>query len=134
MGVMLGNRLQQIMDYYHLTPISFSERLQIQRSSLSHFFTGRNKPGWDFLEKLARTFPEINIQWFLTGAGNMLISKNTDSSTLYPPLEELEGNTKEFFSEKEKPSDLKVHQQSEAAIEKIIIFYKNGTCKIYQPE
>lgn len=131
---MIGNRLQQIMDYYHLTPISFSERLQIQRSSLSHFFTGRNKPGWDFLEKLARTFPEINIQWFLTGAGNMLNSKDSNSSTLYPQLDEFEDNSKEFFMEKEKTSGLKGNQLNSATIEKIIIFYNNGTCKIYQPE
>ncbi len=130
---MLGNRLQQIMDYYHLTPNSFSEKLQIQRSSLSHFFTGRNKPGWDFLEKLARTFPEINIQWFLTGVGNMLNSRDSNSSTSNIHIEE---NTKEFFTEieKTKTSNLLTSHQIEIAVEKIIILYKNGICKIYQPE
>ncbi|MCX7744916.1 MAG: helix-turn-helix transcriptional regulator [Flavobacteriales bacterium] len=118
------------MNYYHLSPSSFSEKLQIQRSSLSHFFTGRNKPGWDFLEKLARTFPQINLQWFLTGSGNMFHDKESTSLNLGAQPHDYIKELYEGKGEKNVSTSL---QQEETVIDKIIILYKNGTCKIYQP-
>lgn len=131
---MLSTRLQQIMEHYHLNPMSFSEKLQIQRSSLSHFFSGRNKPGWDFLEKLARTFPDVNIQWLLTGSGKMLLSSHS--------IDSISSNEEKFQTDK---SSLDVNNspvntekketfiKKNIDIEKVIVFYSNGTCKIYSP-
>ncbi len=73
----IPSRIRQIMDYYELTSTQLANKLTIQKSSLSHLLSGRNKPGFEFLKKLAENFPELNIKWFLTGDGEMIQSSPT---------------------------------------------------------
>lgn len=67
-----SKKINQIIKYYNLTPLKFSNIMKIQRSNLSHINSGRNKPSIDFLEKLHYYFPNISIDWFVTGEGTML--------------------------------------------------------------
>lgn len=132
---MLKARLQQIMEHYRLNPVSFTEKLQIQRSSLSHFFSGRNKPGWDFLEKMARTFPDVNIQWLLTGSGKMLLTPHSINSI--PATEEEFKSDESSFEDNNSPVKKEKEENSTKniiEIQKVIVFYSNGTCKIYHPD
>jgi transcriptional regulator with XRE-family HTH domain len=139
---MIGQRLQQIMNHYQLSPVSFSEKLHIQRSSLSHFFSGRNKPGWEFLEKLARAFPEVNIHWFITGIGNMLIEKSvydtdvnlvtnviTDVNTVKSESEVKYGTIKE-----QGLPAFKEMERKRKEISQVIVLYSDNTCKVYHSE
>lgn len=132
---MLRTRLQQIMEHYHLNPMSFSEKLEIQRSSLSHFFSGRNKPGWDFLEKLARTFPDVNIQWLLTGSGKMLLTPHSFDSI--PTTEKKFTTDESSLGDNNSPDNTKKKEafiKNKVDIERVIVFYSNGSCKIYHPD
>lgn len=67
-----SKRINQIIKYYKLTQLIFANKMKIQRSSLSHIHSGRNKPSMEFVEKLHYSFPNINIDWFITGEGLML--------------------------------------------------------------
>jgi transcriptional regulator with XRE-family HTH domain len=67
-------RLKQILKYKNITGSELAAALDIQKSSVSHLLSGRNKPGFDFLAKFTQNFPEINISWLLTGNGEMLLS------------------------------------------------------------
>ncbi|PZQ78296.1 MAG: XRE family transcriptional regulator, partial [Flavobacterium johnsoniae] len=42
-------RLEKILDYYNLTASSFADKIGVQRSSISHLLSGRNKPSLDFI-------------------------------------------------------------------------------------
>lgn len=128
----ISKRIQKIIEYYQLTPSDFADRVGIQRSGVSHLTSGRNKPSVDFIEKLINAFPEVNINWFVTGNGEMInekkitkeefpIENNSSSSTLllFP----------EFEEKIEKP---KVQIKNELKDEKIVItenpvFEKNIT-------
>lgn len=63
----IQERIQIILKMHNLTPSAFADTLGIQRSSVSHVITGRNKPSLDFLEKIIRNFPRVNAHWLLTG-------------------------------------------------------------------
>lgn len=63
----IGTRLKQWIENKSLTAIEFSEEVGIQRSSLSHLFSGRNKPSVDVLIKIKNTYPEIDLEWLITG-------------------------------------------------------------------
>ncbi len=67
-----SQRLAQVINHYHLTHAAFAEKMGIQKSSVSHLLSGRNKPNFDFIARFPEVFPEINLQWLLTGKGNML--------------------------------------------------------------
>lgn len=65
------SRLQEVLDYSQLSPTEFAERIDIQRSTISHILNGRNKPSLDFLMKVKDKFPEISWDWLILGKGKM---------------------------------------------------------------
>ena len=54
-----------------LTSSRLAEILEVQPSGISHILSGRNKPGFDFLQKILRRFPQINPDWLLLDSGAM---------------------------------------------------------------
>lgn len=67
----MDTRLQEILNYTQMSPAEFAERIQVQRSSISHILNGRNKPSLDFLTKVKEQFPEISWDWLILGQGAM---------------------------------------------------------------
>lgn len=65
----MNNRLQQFLDLENLSPARLADMLGVQRSGVSHILSGRNKPGFDFIQKLLTKFPALSADWFLTGKG-----------------------------------------------------------------
>lgn len=113
-------RLQKVIDFYDETASGFAEKIGVQRSSISHILSGRNKPSLDFVMKVLHSYPEVELYWLLNGKGNFPTTENKISNFPNPQLE------------------LKVDSTSEpevknSEIEKIVIFYKDGTFKSYEP-
>lgn len=73
----IGQRLKQILDSKGLNAIEFSEQVGIQRSSLSHLFSGRNKPSIDLLMKIKRQFPDTDLEWLISGESRKSELENT---------------------------------------------------------
>ncbi|MFA6334341.1 MAG: helix-turn-helix transcriptional regulator [Bacteroidales bacterium] len=67
----MNDRLQQFLTLEQLSPARLSEILGVQRSGLSHILSGRNKPGFEFIQRLLLKFPAINAEWLITGKGKM---------------------------------------------------------------
>ena len=65
----MNTRLQQFLELENLTPARLADMLGIQRSGLSHILSGRNKPSFDFLNRILTKFPHINADWLMTGRG-----------------------------------------------------------------
>jgi plasmid maintenance system antidote protein VapI len=59
-----------------LSNSKFASILGIQRSNITHIIDGRNKPSLSFLEKLITKFPNVNIEWLMTGTGEMYKKKD----------------------------------------------------------
>ncbi len=76
------DRIQLILKSKNLSSSQFADEIQVQRSSVSHILTGRNKPSLDFVSKILSSYPELNSDWLLFGKGQMIkkqesISKNS---------------------------------------------------------
>lgn len=56
-----------IMDSHKLNAGSFADKIGVQRSNVSHVLSGRNKPSFDFVEKLLHAFPRVSAEWLFTG-------------------------------------------------------------------
>ena len=54
-------RLETIFEYYGLTASLFADKINVQRSSISHLLSGRNKPSLDFILKVIENFPEVEL-------------------------------------------------------------------------
>ena len=67
----MNKRLQQFLDAENISQAQLADTLGVARAGISHILSGRNKPGFDFLEAMALHFPQISMDWLLTGKGRM---------------------------------------------------------------
>jgi DNA-binding XRE family transcriptional regulator len=68
----LKERIAQVIAYSELSSSEFADEVEVQRSSISHITSGRNKPSLDFLIKIKSRFPELKWEWLIEGEGKML--------------------------------------------------------------
>lgn len=146
----MKDRLQQFLDLEQLTPAKLADILEVQRSGLSHILSGRNKPGFDFINKLLTKFPSLNSDWLITGKGkvykdsfathiensiNSQQEKN-QSNTLFSTENE---TTKPNLNE-EHPSEnsLFVNERADTnknkTLKKVLMFYSDNTFIEYYPQ
>ena len=76
------DRIKQIMEYYNITPASLAEQIGINRSSLTHLFSGRNQPSLDLAKKILHCYPEIKTEWLIMGMGEMMRSDEEKELTI----------------------------------------------------
>lgn len=67
----MKNRVKKIIDKKQLSSSKFADMIDIQRSSVSHILSGRNKTSLDIVKKILTKFKDINPDWLLFGEGNM---------------------------------------------------------------
>ncbi len=60
------------MDYKGISPSELADSIGVQRSNVTHVLKGRNKPSFQFIEKMLQIYPELNAKWLLLGTGNMV--------------------------------------------------------------
>lgn len=133
-------RLEVVMDYYSLSVSAFADKIGVQRSSMSHLLSGRNKPSLDFVMKILEVFPDVDLYWILMGRGNFPKTNDeipSEISKPSPPIPFNQNFGEDLFSTSEskeqKKSEIKKpdFNVEDSEIEKIVIFYKNGTFKAY---
>lgn len=76
----MKERLLRILDSEQLTSSKFADVIGVQRSSVSHIISGRNKPSYDFLQKTLKAFPMVNAEWLLLGTGNMYMGEDRSAT------------------------------------------------------
>lgn len=124
----MNKRLQQFINAENISQSQFAERIGVAKASVSHILAGRNKPGYEFLESMARQFPTLNLEWLIAGRGRMY--KNTAGEAEIPQAVTLEeprisepqsGNLFEVGTESADS------QPDRPRISRIVVFYDNGT-------
>jgi transcriptional regulator with XRE-family HTH domain len=141
-------RLEIILDYYSYSASAFADKMGVQRSGLSHLLSGRNKPSLDFVMKIAENFPEVDLYWLLQGKGSFPKKEDSQyriSDTSFTPTSQPEETKiEDLFTEKKDPvsspdlfsTEIKpaLPLSNEKNIDRIVIFYGDGTFKSYSPE
>ncbi len=67
----MEERLLKLLDTEQLSSSKFADVIGVQRSSVSHILSGRNKPSFDFLLKTLKAFPLLNADWLILEEGDM---------------------------------------------------------------
>ncbi|MCF2491320.1 helix-turn-helix transcriptional regulator [Dyadobacter sp. CY347] len=135
----LNDKIKQILTDKNISPSIFADEIGIQRSSMSHILAGRNKPSLDIVQKIVRRFPELGTNWILDGEELPFITAESSAAESLGQLEILsstrnnrEPNARQLGrSEKNslngKPSAAATNSSRTRQIEKILIFYSDGT-------
>lgn len=67
----MNRRLLQFLGAENITQSQLAETLDVAKASVSNILAGRNRPGYDFIESLMLHYPDLNIEWLITGRGKM---------------------------------------------------------------
>lgn len=127
-------RLEKIMSHYDITATALAEKIEFNRSSISHLISGRNKPSLEFVMKILKNFDAVSWEWLVFGKGHFP-SRTEEPRDKTKSTMASDGNdaihTPDLFSQ--KPASFPIEQgQSEQTIERIVVFYTNGTFKNYE--
>lgn len=119
-------RLEHLLHYYDINASAFADKIQVQRSSISHLLSGRNKPSLEFVLKVVKNFPEVNLYWLLNGKGTFP-SDNSNSDNSNKDVLKQEDRPTPIHPPKEETIKLKT------TIDRIVIFYSDGTFESHTP-
>ena len=151
----MKDRLSLFLSREQMRAGRFAEIMNIPASSVSHILSGRNKPSFDFIERLINNFPNLNPDWIITGRGDMYRSNtqfevinSSEATTLPLTLSDNQQSELPFTpSQKETPAEQQqdstiASKESELVIEKpetksqlsksIIVLYSDGTFSEYR--
>ncbi len=125
-------RLQMLLDYNNLSASSLATKIGIQRSTISHVISGRNKPSLDFVMKILHNFDDVTIEWLIDGNGEFPKKDTSEKNVIHKPLTP----TPELFEKDLKKSEhIKVSStietKSKKVIDKIIVLYDDGSFDSY---
>ena len=98
----MNTRLLKFLESENISQAQFADTIGVARASISHLVSGRNKPGYDFIERMALSYPSLNLEWLITGKGKMY---KTEADSL--------------------PQERK--NAKERRIDRIIVFFADGT-------
>lgn len=120
----LTDKIKQILIDKNISPSLFADEIGIQRSSMSHILAGRNKPSLDMVQKIIKRFPDLGISWILDDEPLPVIAPET----VREPVVE---SRKKIVSTPQPAQPIVVKEKSpvlpEKKIEKVLIFYSDGT-------
>ncbi len=108
-------RIKSVIDHFGLTVSSFADSIGVQRSSISHILSGRNKPSLDFVMKVVKTYPEVNLYWLLIGKGK------------FPAPSEKETSPAQVTSEIGNETPAKTSGNTNSDPVRMVVFYADGT-------
>lgn len=143
-----------IMERERLTAGAFAESIGVAQATISHILGPRNKyPSTEVILRLHQRYNDINLEWLLTGEGEM---SNTPDSSIesgfdYPLFAENAVNPSEVTSHaenrKEIASEIPVNVPKEIVKQEIIykerpprkiteirIFFDDNTYETFKPE
>jgi len=125
----LTEKIKQILIDKNITPSLFADEIGIQRSSMSHILAGRNKPSLDMVQKIVKRFPDLGISWILDDEPLPVMAPEPAHEPVLESRKKVAPAPEpaQPIVTKEKPVVL-----PEKKIEKVLIFYSDGTFQEYK--
>ena len=136
----IGIRLKDWITSKGTTALAFAELINVQRSALSHIFSGRNKPSVAILVKIKSAFPDMDLEWLITGVKP---AKTNEVTTIQDV--KIQDSAKNEFTDVNFSSDLSDNQDNKltdtlkfkdkgesSKIIRIIEIYSDNSFKSYE--
>ncbi len=152
----MKTRFKELLDAKELNAKQMAEILEINPSNISHILSGRSLPGAGMLKSIGEAFPDISLDWLITGNGNMYkaipdissVKSEKNLFTYNPDIrrEKLlseQGKNMEVIPDatdkrNESLRDTEGRNAEKSGlypdiIKKIIVLYEDGSFDIYHP-
>ena len=137
----MQERFKQLLEEKNLTATRFAAMIKVNASAMSHILNG-----FDVLDKIAQAFPDVNLNWLISGKGSLY---NNRISTPAKEVEKIPVQ-KNLFEEEEKrfPIEEKNTKAEEILrpavsvasiptakgkkVKRIILFFEDGSFEDYE--
>lgn len=142
----INYKIKQILVDKNITASHFADEIGVQRSSISHILAGRNRPSLDIIQKIIKRYPELGLDWILgdSNAGNLDNGPESSISSNYSNNKGAKGSDSSSldFNRAKQPEQWDAPSNSRGSkkvvsqpksIERILIFYTDGTFKDFTP-
>jgi len=83
------SRLRKWMESEGLRSSELADNIGVNRATISHILSGRNKPSIDFFQKLLNTYPGLNSNWLITGIGYMYTKNERKEVKVFKKVEKI---------------------------------------------
>jgi len=146
----LNDKIKQILIDKSISPSHFADEIGVQRSSVSHILAGRNKPSLDIVQKIIRRYPDLGMEWIMDEEElpNIELDQSENNQGNARQKSSIRSNSTLLESSEKKYPDISTVQRNLEAkensrpvletvqkpIERILIFYSDGTFKQYTPQ
>ena len=135
----MQERFKQLLEEKNLTATRFAAMIKVNASAMSHILNGRSKPGFDVLDKIAQAFPDVNLNWLISGKGSLY---NNRISTPAKEVEKIPVQ-KNLFEEEEKRTQAEeilrpavsvasIPTAKGKKVKRIILFFEDGSFEDYE--
>ena len=154
----MKEKLQALLKSEGLKSSQLAEILEINPAGISHILAGRNRPGFDLLQKILRRFPQINPDWLLLDSEQMYrdsatstsrvktsaadaveptlsglfasVDSNSDPSSKRPTVSSAPIESPAMTAPQSEPH---ATNESNKEVERIVVLYTDGTFKSFIP-
>lgn len=130
----MKQRLEQFLQAENISKAQFADSIRVARAGISHIMAGRNNPSYEFIVNTMQSYPDLNIEWLLTGRGRMYKSSEDRTPQAEPTsLFNISAHTQadaQISDSSTQPSSIPTSRQvlpSPGQGKRIIILYDDGT-------
>ena len=124
----LIDRFRYIMKINQLSASAFADEIGVQRSSVSHVLSGRNKPSLEFIQKVLKRYPKVDGNWLISG------STQIDKEKVVLDIEESsKAEASNSDLKEEIPNQKSTSNANSRSIQRILVFYNDNTFEEYTP-
>ncbi len=150
MEMLLNQKIKQILIEKQLSPSYFADEIGVQRSSISHILSGRNKPSFEIIQKIVKRFPDLGYEWLMDDTNTIQMPKNggnvpnqhsfsNQTGTDMDDFVDFKKNTlsdksaKAIINRKNNGFILNSSLTNGKTVERILIFYSDKSFAEYSP-
>ena len=138
----MKERLIEFLNAHNLSSTRLADQIGVQRSSISHIVSGRNKPSYDFIFKFLQHYPRVNPRWLIMGEGSMFDAPSQQGSLNFQQQKSATTPRESAGLKSPDPSPATDDSQEvdppgygkKARIERIVVFYSNKRFEEYRPD
>ena len=76
--VSINRKIREIISYYKLSDRQFALKIGVTQSVIGSMFQKDTEPSSKVIQLTASAFPEISLEWFIRGKGDMFKSQNKE--------------------------------------------------------
>ena len=125
----MNKRLLKFLEAENISQSQFADSIGVARASVSHIIAGRNKPGFEFIERTASKYPSLSLEWLVTGKGRMykasdsgFFDSQADTELFQANPEEVSPTDNQHITFDETHSSSRIRK-----ISRITVFFEDGT-------